>query len=187
MELVNSELKHDAEFLTDLNTRSFLLNTNERFNFLNPGQRQDRLLFVSEGVIRSYTVRDDDDQTDWFFSPGDIAFSDTSLFYNQPSDVYLEAACPTLAIQLSVDDFHFLAMKYPLFKELVDQLLSNFHHRKRIHYCDVRFRNAAERYRLFADGHAYANLRVKVKHVASFLGVNPDNLSRIRKNLSNSI
>ncbi len=182
--LVDPELRPDAHLIAELNERSVSLQANEHSKFLYPGQLQGNLFFVKEGIVRSYMVREEVEFTDWFFAPGDIAFNYNSLFYNRPSEVWLEAACPAEVIQLSKEDCDFLSGKYRFFRELLHGLISDFHRRKQEHQYLLGSVKANERYKAFSYQYAYTNLRAQRKHVASFLGIRADSLSRLRRDYS---
>ncbi len=62
---------------------------------LSASQIQETIYFITEGVIRRYSIEDDQEKTNWFFSQGDIAVSEDSFYIDAQSDEFLETTFDT--------------------------------------------------------------------------------------------
>jgi CRP-like cAMP-binding protein len=148
-----------------------------------PNQMQDSLYFVKKGVMRSYIRHNDVEMTRWFYSAGDLAYSALSVFHGLPSDICLVAACPSIVMQIYKEDYRKLCDEFPDFRQTVSDLQGSFLYRY-AHYNDSsKTLLRIERYRKFLDEFPLVAAQVQVRHMASFLGMTPDTLSKIRKQI----
>ncbi|WAC14692.1 Crp/Fnr family transcriptional regulator [Dyadobacter pollutisoli] len=150
-----------------------------------PDQMQDSLYFVKKGVMRSYIRHNDIEVTRWFYSAGDLAYSALSVFHGLPSDICLVAACPSIVMQIYKEDYCKLCDGFPEFRQTINDLQGSFLYRY-AHYNDsARTLLRIERYRKFLDEFPLVGGQVQIRHQASFLGMTPDTLSKIRKQFQN--
>ncbi|WP_149241129.1 hypothetical protein [Dyadobacter sp. 32] len=83
----------DQELSDELNHKTTRLDVFQRHRFLQPGQLQESIYFIKDGVIRSYYFKRETEFTNWFFSVGDMMIPSTDFFLPKTeSTVYLEAA-----------------------------------------------------------------------------------------------
>ncbi|NIJ51131.1 Crp/Fnr family transcriptional regulator [Dyadobacter arcticus] len=161
--------------------KAIVLDLREGAIIFHPDQKQDSLYFVKSGVLRSLVNRGDTELTRWFYSAGDLAFSALCFLHGAPSDICLEAACPSVIMQIYREDYNALCNDFPEFKKIVNDLQTAFLSRYSLHNDSVKMLSRIERYRKFLAEFPTVNHRVKVMHLASFLGMSPDTLSRIRR------
>ncbi|MCE6988873.1 Crp/Fnr family transcriptional regulator [Dyadobacter sp. CY323] len=161
--------------------KAICLDLREGATIFHPDQRQDSLYFVKKGVLRSYIRHDEVEITRWFYSPGDLACSALTFLYGLPSDICLEAACPSVVMQIYKEDYLVLCGEYPDFKEFTNRLQGNFLYKHARYNDSMKSLSRIERYEKFMHEFPSVNLHVKVRDLASFLGMTPDTLSKIRK------
>lgn len=154
--------------------------------FLFPNKVQTSLYFVQQGVLRSYTKHQETDVTRWFYGKADLALSFQGFLYDLPSDIYMQALTPCLLIEVSKDYYNFLCLEYPSFKHLVDQLNGRFLIKYQAYTDRLKILPAFDRYEDFVDEYPEINRRVQVQHIATYLGVTADTLTKIRKKYSQS-
>ncbi len=63
----------------------------------------------------------------------------------------------------------------------INELYTVFKKRKEEHVFNLSALDATERYLTFSNSNRYINSEVQVKHLSTFLGMNPDTLSKLRK------
>ena len=146
------------------------------------GEQPETLPFLAEGVLRCYVVDENGrDITDCFVSrPGDAAIGCGGL--SAPSVVNIEAItdCQLMFVPL--------AQLLPLMDH--PQMLRAY----TCHLCRALYRHweikmllyqcsAMERYQWFLDHYPGLEQVVSGKHVASFIGITPVTLSRLRHQL----
>ncbi len=147
---------------------------------LHEGEISTQFFFIKKGCLRIWFNKDGKDITFQFFFEGQGVSSIDSLLSNQPSMFTIESIEPSVLMTLSKDNFEQLQRFYPELKAGFQEILFQ------------RFRNYA---RLFlsmikdSPRQRYENLiinqpeiikRVPQHYIASYLGITPISLSRIR-------
>ena len=98
----------------------------ENTRILSPGQIQNSLFFIVEGVIRVYSTMDEYEWTSWFFSKGELALIPESFMYGKRTTEYLETCCPTVVLELSKSDYYVLLEKNSQLNQVSDFIIQNF-------------------------------------------------------------
>ncbi|MFY8001358.1 MAG: Crp/Fnr family transcriptional regulator [Candidatus Kapaibacteriota bacterium] len=147
--------------------------------FVRAGMAANTVFFVEEGLCRLFYYKDDKEVTTWF------AFENTTLatlsFLAQtPNDEYLQALEPSTLIAVPYNDLQQLYVRYPAIERLGRMFLEQMalHLGRRLK--SLQFYTAKERYQELL--HAFPTLpqRIPQHFIASFLGITPETLSRIR-------
>jgi CRP-like cAMP-binding protein len=152
-------------------------------NLLNAGEVAKEVAFICKGILRNYVVVENsvNEATNNFAFENMVCSSCTSLFNGTPSLESIQAIenCELLIMQL--DDLEFLYNKYHRCERLgrlfLEQLLVEQ---------DFRLRwfiekNAQERYNSFLEHFAECHHRIPKYLIASYLGITPESLSRLRQ------
>jgi CRP-like cAMP-binding protein len=147
---------------------------------LKPDQYCRKLYFLRSGMLRSHYYHDDKDVTTWFYAEGSF-FTSWSSFYNQtPSPEYLEATEDCKVYSISFSDFQYLIKEFREF-ETFARLMAE----EQVSFVDEFFRGymfitAKEKYHLLLSVFPDIEQRAKLGHIASFIGISQETLSRIR-------
>lgn len=148
---------------------------------LKPGRKAEKIYFLIKGGLRSYFIKEGEEITDYFFFENAFATDYVSLYGNKPTLFYLEAIEDTLAITYSRADIFDVAERYPVFQKFL-----------RIH-AEMAFLEIEERMRILQNETLEAKYeytlskfpklfqRVPQHQIASYLGVKPESLSRIKR------
>lgn len=139
------------------------------------------LYFIEKGVARSYYYnREGKDITAWFFNEGGFMTSVESFFQQKPSAYHIELLEDCVLYSISKVDLELLFEKYHRMecfgRKLVIKLLGDMMGKLNA----IQFQTAKERYHFMI--HEYPDLyyRVPLGHIASYLGITQETLSRIR-------
>jgi len=141
--------------------------------------------FVESGLLRSFTIDEQGREHIVQFAPETWIISDrSSVFFNEPSALFIDAIEDTNFILL---DEHFICTANDLspdFARYNELALQNHirHLQKRINL--LLSANAEQRYLNFIELYPDLTLRVPQWMIASYLGITPESLSRVRKNLA---
>lgn len=151
---------------------------------LQEGEICTDTFFVNKGLLRMYTIDKNGKEHILHFAPENWILVDrSSLYLNQPSDYYIDAVEDTEVLVLSPEYFEFLAEQQP--EVLSKQNIMLHHHinslQKRI--TQLLGAHAEERYLDFLKTYPNIFERVPQWMVASYLGITPESLSRVRKEL----
>jgi len=147
---------------------------------LNEGQKADRIYFIEKGCLRMWFNNNGTDITTQFFFEGNVIASIESLLTNTPSDFTLETLEPCTLYVMPKEQFFELINSDVDFKSWYDKLVLNrfFYYSK--HVLSYLKNKPQERYNELLASHPQIFLRVPQHYIASYLGITPVSLSRIR-------
>lgn len=156
----------------------------KRAHILKDGERCGHIAFVLQGLLRAYYIKDDEEVCSRFMHENHICFSVISFYTQKPGYEYIETLEPTVLARISFDQLQ------RIYKEHIE-----FNFVTRVwteHYCSMteqrlyslRKQTTEERYRFFTENFPTLVNRVPLKYIASYLGMNMETISRIRKKLS---
>lgn len=146
---------------------------------LSPGQMQDYLYYINDGVVRSYSIVDGKEWTNWFFKRDEFLVSAECFFLKEQSLCYFETCHCVNLFAIKIDDFNNLMSKYTDIKRIEIEILDNFFSRGRQLAHLLSNLNSSQRYERFVEEEEYINNRVVRKYLASYLGVSPEFLSKV--------
>lgn len=153
-------------------------------NLLSQGQITRYLYFLNEGLVKGYQQQDGKVLVEHLIEGGSFFSSFDSFRQQIPAPEYFETvtACTFLKIDKSqFDQLMSRGEKWRYFmQEEVNQHLNCKINRVR----DFQTLNARERYEKLLTNHPYIVLHTPVETLASFLGIEPPSLSRIRRQLT---
>lgn len=139
------------------------------------GELNTKGYFVKSGMLRSYTIDDKGKEHIYMFGPenwlvADICDTDVpcQLFIDVIEDAVIEVASKEELMQSS-PDLTALLRRLNSMQARIILLMSS---------------NAIERYEHFIETYPNIIKRVPLKMVASYLGITPEALSRVRKELA---
>lgn len=138
------------------------------------------LAFVESGVLRSFLTTEAREITNGFFLAGSVAGAFTSLLTRQPSAWALQALAPTRLVSFSYDLLPILHTRHTCWLHWSRQLLeAQFLLKCRRETAFLRA-SAAERYQALQQQYPTLEQQVAQLYVASYLGITPETLSRLR-------
>ena len=152
---------------------------------LKPGEICGHSFFVEKGLLRSYTMDDAGKEHVIQFAPENWIVSDrSSAYFNQPSDFYIDTVEDSEVVYL---DKAFMEKAYEVsknYREFTEKALHNHirHIQKRVSL--LLGATAEQRYMDFIKLYPDLMLRVPQWMIASYLGITPESLSRVRKELA---
>jgi CRP/FNR family transcriptional regulator, anaerobic regulatory protein len=147
---------------------------------LRDGETCRRIALVVKGLTRSYYISDGRDVTSRFMEEGFILTSWISYYTQQPGNEFVEAMENTTLACIDYTDIQKLYIDFPE---------SNIIGRRQVEYAFflseqrtqlLRRHTAEKKYELFLNYHPDLLQRVALKHIASYLGINEETLSRVR-------
>lgn len=141
--------------------------------------------FVQEGILRVFYIDDKGKEHLLQFAPeGWFAADHESTYFRKASTYYIQALEDTTVYQLNDDFFEKLSLKDPVFTQFNEKLLHNHIHHLQKRIIQLIAKTAEERYVEFTKTYPDILMRVPQTMVASYLGITPESLSRIRKELT---
>ncbi|WP_324671476.1 Crp/Fnr family transcriptional regulator [Hymenobacter sp. GOD-10R] len=144
----------------------------------------EELFFVQEGVLR-IAVRDTQgkERTHFFREAGQFCTLLTSFEQQLPATQSLLAACPARVLAITYAQLVALSQQVPRLSELLGQLIQQELLGKLHLHRTFMGHDAARRYQLFLLHQPEVARCVPQHLIASYLGITPQSLSRLRKQI----
>jgi len=140
------------------------------------------LFFIVSGIVRIISINSQGEEITYFFiGPGQTCTILDSFISNTITDNSIQASSDAEVLIFDKNSYDELCNKLPFFSSIIDRINQNRLLEK------VKLKNAyagldaTERYRQFLKLQADIAYQVPLNHIATYLGVTPQSLSRIRK------
>lgn len=150
---------------------------------LKQGNTCKDLAFVQKGCLRLYYIKDDIEVSVWFAFPQSSAIEIYSFISENPSNYFLQAIEDSEVLYLPKTDLNKLYHSQPKMQEMMrkfwEDVILNLVNR----FTALQTDSAEKRYLDLLDKPDYF-ATIPQKYLASFIGVTPTSLSRIRKQIT---
>ncbi|MBW4575688.1 MAG: Crp/Fnr family transcriptional regulator [Aphanothece sp. CMT-3BRIN-NPC111] len=152
---------------------------------LKVGEVSNYLHFLAEGSVRAIYYQDSKEVTSWFGFEGDFITSFYSFVSRKPSpeSIILISDCKLLSI--SYKNLQFLYDKDLVWNKLGRLITEHYYVEYRERILSLQSMSAAERYDELIKKHPNILDKVKLGHLASYLGITQETLSRLRATRKN--
>lgn len=152
---------------------------------LREGERCKHTFYVERGLLRQYSIDEKGKEHILNFGPENWFIGDrASVFFNEDSDYFIQAVEDTQVVLINEDTIDLLTQKIPTFADFNTRLLHNHIRQLQKRVNQLLSVEAEERYLEFVKMYPDILLRVPQIMVASYLGITPESLSRVRKGLA---
>lgn len=149
---------------------------------LKTGQIANHYYFVKAGALRFYYGDNEEQLTAWVIVKDEFFTEISSLNPQLPTRFNIEAIEKTQLLYIHKNDMQMLYKQIPEWQEFGRVTWENMAIRMINQIISFQTLSAEERYLEFMQN-AELMKRVPVKQIASYLGITPNALSRIRKNI----
>jgi CRP-like cAMP-binding protein len=141
--------------------------------------------FVVEGCLKMYMVDPNGKEHNLLFAIENWWIGDIGSFHSgEPSRLYVEAIENSVILQVKKEDQWNLFVNYPKFNRIFRVLAENAMVSLQNRILQNISSTAEERYLDFLKKHPQLFNRISNVQIASYLGITPEFLSTIRKNIS---
>ncbi|WP_456461545.1 Crp/Fnr family transcriptional regulator [Reichenbachiella sp.] len=144
------------------------------------GQFSKKASLIVEGCARAYYLKDGKDISDWFTFENQFMAPIVSFFSDQPSPHNIEYVEDSIVLEFSKETMDTLSAKYHDFERFISKVVTE----TMLGLCErlytIQFNRAEERYRHLVNIHPDIAYRIPLTHIASYLGITLETLSRIR-------
>jgi len=172
----NEEWQAFADILKDktLKKKDMLLEAGQICNFIG---------FLNSGVIREYAFENGKESTVDFVTENQFIVDFQSFIKGTPSTQYLEALTDTSMVVFKKKDIDALFDKYKIWERfgrlIVEELFCSMEQKRK----KIIATTHEEQYHNFASAYPQVVQQVPQYYIASYLGLTPEHLSRIRKRI----
>ncbi|HHG85906.1 MAG TPA: Crp/Fnr family transcriptional regulator [Bacteroidetes bacterium] len=147
---------------------------------IHQGAFNDKVFLVIEGGVRAYHVVEDKEYTDWFALHGQFFSAISCYFQGIPSTHTYAALQQTTYLVCSKAFLEGLADQHHAVERLMRKIITESFLTLQNRVVYHRFKSAKARYEELLVGYPNLVHQVPMKHIASYLGISPETLSRIR-------
>ncbi|MCC5918918.1 MAG: Crp/Fnr family transcriptional regulator [Cryomorphaceae bacterium] len=148
--------------------------------FVREGQFAKKAFLIIEGCSRAYYLKDGKDISDWFTFENQFMAPIVSFFSEKPSHHYVEFIEDSIVIEFSKETVDKLANKHHDFERFISKVVTE----TMLGLCErlftIQFNKAEERYLHLLSVYPDITNRIPLTHIASYLGITLETLSRIR-------
>lgn len=138
--------------------------------------------FVKQGLLRHYINNEGEESTIYFSAENEFACDFDSFLSNSPTPKGIVAIEPTTLFSISYEKLQQLYDNVK-FGDRFGRLLIEAEFTKTVkHIISVHTDSAEQRYKNFLSTFKHISQRIPQYYIASFIGVTPSSLSRIRRN-----
>lgn len=155
----------------------------KRTIMLREGQRSDHLYIVLSGIVRMYYIKDGEEINCRFLEELQVAASIISFYGRKPGYEYMETVEPTIFARLHYDRLQELYTRFPEFNYIGRVITEQHFVRSEERLYLLRKHTAEERYQYLLSNNPSYFLRLPLKHIASYLGMTIETISRIRNKI----
>ena len=145
-----------------------------------PGQICQHIYFIEKGLFRCYYSRDNRDISSGFMLEGDVCISVESFFGQQKSEESIQALENSLVYFISYEELQDLYRRFPVLNIIGRLLMEKYYRLSRHQSFIMQVCKAEERYHWLVSHSPELIFRVRLKHIASYLGISDVMLSKIR-------
>ena len=173
--LTDEELNFIAERTTisELKNKTF---------YLKKDQVQNEMSFLYQGLLRSFYIDDKGSEiTIQFIKEGEYIADYSAFITQKPSKFYIQCLEPSILVNISfltIQDAYFRFKNFENYgRKIAEAILVNKQNRIE----SFLFQNAESRYLNFLKENPSLINRISITHLCSFLGIERQSLTRIRK------
>ena len=190
--MINNEILNSIKKITDLSNAEIGLILNKfetkiikkKTILLAANEIAKEIYLVVRGCLRLYYVKDGVDISAYFFTEGMFAGAYDSFISKQPSRHYIETLENSELLSINFMNFSKLFDEFPKMNEFVRKILEDRFISLHKLFTSQILDSPEERYlNLLKDNPDLVN-RVPQHYIATFLGITPVSLSRIRSRIA---
>jgi len=170
----------NSEIEARINQHTFPISFKKNKFIISPVDRNKFLFLIVKGVVRGYIKDGKTEITTWIATEGEIVGTIRNLWLEGDSEEYLQALEDVELISIPHALSEYLYENYPE-ANIVGRKMMELYYRsaeERAYLC--RISSAEKRYQRFLLSFPGLVNRVSLKHIASFLAIRLETLSRIR-------
>lgn len=149
--------------------------------YITAGEESRDFAFVHRGLLRFvYRQANGREFNKSFASENHFVGAYSAYLSNTPARFSIEALEPCVLLTASLDRIVGLSERYPCWDRFRRLITEQLYIRKEEREAEFLLESAERRYRLFQQRHPGLEERIPQYHIASYIGITPVALSRIR-------
>jgi CRP-like cAMP-binding protein len=147
---------------------------------LRAGHICQHIYFVEQGLLRCFYYKNDVEICSWFMKEGDVVVSVESFFNQTTSCESIQALEDCTLYYISYKELQEIYRKFLEFNFISRVLTEKYYCLSEQRLFSIRMMRSTERYDCLLEQHPGLISRVPAKYLASYLGITPEMLSKIK-------
>jgi len=178
-------IKDDIFVALKANYKQTQLSKKELFS--KEGEYARKVGFLEKGIVRAF-IRDQEgkEYTKQFFFAPSIIGAYTSLLTNQPNKIIQQALTECTVWVADYSKIEALYARHHELERIGRKIAEYYYLEKEKNLVEMALYDADKRYALLKERFPTIESKIQQYHIASYLGISPTQLSRIRRKLQNS-
>jgi CRP-like cAMP-binding protein len=144
------------------------------------GQTCRTIYYTQKGCARVFYMLHEQEITESFSFEGELAVRFESLLTNAPSRRAIQVLEDSEFLAFDMNKLDVIFTNQPFIEAMFRRMFHSYHIQSMERFENMQFRSAEERYQILLTHYPDVVRRVPLKFIASFLGITPVSLSRIR-------
>lgn len=174
------------EAWTDFSNLFFRVELERNEYLIREGSRVNSCYLLADGIVRVFYNKEGNEYNKTFFIKGMFPTPLTALLTGAPSALSFQALVSSKLIRFSYQKFTELFNKHRCLETFLLRVLEREWIRKEQHDIQMITNNATTNYLIFREQYPALENLIPQYHIASYLGITPIQLSRIRSQLLKS-
>lgn len=154
---------------------------------LKEGQISTEAYFVLEGCVRQYYIVDGDEKTNNFFTEEQWVVSINSFSQNKPSGHFLDCCMDCSLVVGNREKEENLYKRFPKFETVSRKVMEKVFAEQQEIMSSYTTDTAEQRYLKLLQSRPDLFQKIPQYQIASYVGVKPESLSRIRKRIADRL
>jgi CRP-like cAMP-binding protein len=155
----------------------------KKHKLLTAGKIENNLSFIETGIVRFYIPKEDNDLTFAFVFDDNFVSGYDSFLTRTPSTYHIETLIKTTLWRLTYNDLQDIYNETEIGNAIGRQASENLFLKKSKRELSLLNETAEQRYLNLFKEQPHLVQQIPLKYIASYIGVTPQALSRIRKRI----
>jgi CRP-like cAMP-binding protein len=177
-----NELKTQLQDWQSLASKFHYREMDAQEHWIQAGDFCNELCFILDGLLRVYYIDDAGNEVNQhFYQANEVIAPISAIISDEPCQYYIQALEPTKLMLADYNQLSDYGNENPEWLRLEIKMLQRVFVKNARHEARLLLGNAEQRYKWFCKEYPELLERLPQYHIASFLGITPVSLSRLRK------
>jgi CRP-like cAMP-binding protein len=139
------------------------------------------IFYIEKGLVRMYHNSDGGKEiTAWFSAENSFVTATDSFYQHEPTRHYCVLLEDSIIYSIKYSDLEEMLNRSHAMAKFAYQTIYEVAKKLAEYISDIKFQNAQERYKTLLHDYPLIFQRVQLSYIASYLGITPETLSRLR-------
>jgi len=169
-----------VELKEDLSMKVYVRKAKKKEILISEGKVCNQLFFIKKGFLRGFHYQNGKEITAWFGFENDFATSSYSFVSQKVGYETVEVIEDSILYVITHEDLDSIYVKHPEFNYVGRLLTEKYYIDLMERVLSLQFQSGKESYEQLVATHPHILKRASLGHIASYLGISQETLSRIR-------